>query len=424
MKILLLAQHYAPEDVSGAVLATELATDLASQGHTVTFVTCAPNYPLGKVFSGYRNRFLQSETVDGVRVVRTWSYISTTKSFWKRLFNYGTWSATAFWGGIWSGKPDVIFSYSPPLPLGLSAWLLSRLWRVPWVLRIEDLYPDAAIAAGVMHNSAAIHFFGWLERFLYRRADHISLISEVFRRNLLAKSVSPSKLSVTPVWADPDVVRPLPKDNSFRRQYGLDGAFVVMYAGGLGHTTALGDVLDTAALLQDMPRPNSSTPPVRFVIVGEGVKKETLMQDARQRRLDNVLFLPFQPRERFAEMLAAADASLVTLNAQSSSFSLPSKTFNIMASGRPILAITPPDSEIAVLVTSGQCGVNLPLGQPRQVAAVIRDWQSDHARLQQMGQNGRSMMESQFSRDRCIASFGQLLAHTVHGRNRPAVSQA
>lgn len=419
MKILLLAQHYAPEDVSGAVLATELATDLANQGHAVSFVTCAPNYPQGQVFPGYRNRFLQSETVEGVWVVRTWSYISTAKSFWKRLMNYGTWSATAFWGGLWSGKPDVIFSYSPPLPLGVSVWLLSRLWRVPWVLRIEDLYPDAAIATGVMRNSAAIHFFGWLERFLYRRADHISLISESFQRNLLAKGVAPGKLSVTPVWADPDVVRPLPKDNSFRREHGLSDVFVVMYAGGLGHTSALEDVLDTAALLQNMPDPDPSTPPVRFVIIGEGVKKEALIQDARQRGLDNVLFLPFQPRERFPEMLAAADASLVTLNAQSSNFSLPSKTFNIMASARPILAITPPDSEIAALVAAGQCGVNLSLGQPHQVAAMIRYWQTDHPRLQQMGQNGRSLLESQFSRNRCIASFSQLLAHTVDERNRP-----
>lgn len=130
MRVLMMAQHYAPEEVSGAVLATELAI----QRHTVTFVTCAPNYPKGEVFPGYHNHLLQSETMDGVRVVRTWSTISTDKSFWQRLLNYGTWSAAAFWGGLWAGKPDVIFSYSPPLPLGVSVWLLSRLWRVLWVL--------------------------------------------------------------------------------------------------------------------------------------------------------------------------------------------------------------------------------------------------------------------------------------------------
>lgn len=419
MKILLLAQHYAPEDVSGAVLVTELATDLASQGHAVTFITCAPNYPKGEVFPGYRNRLLQSEMMDDVRVVRTWSTISPSKSFWTRLLNYGTWSATAFLGGLWADKPDIIFSYSPPLPLGVSVWLLSRLWRVPWVLRVEDLYPDAAVAAGVLRNSTAISFFGWLERFLYRRAHHVSLISEGFRRNLLAKGVSPDKLSVTPVWADPDIVQPLPRENSFRHEYGLGGAFVVMYAGALGHTSALEDVLNVAAVLQDTPKQYSSDSLVRFVIIGEGVKKEALLQDARRRGLDNVLFLPFQPRERFAEMLAAADVSLVTLNAQSSSFSLPSKTFNIMASARPILAITPPDSEIAALVTEGECGANVSPGHPRLVIKIIRCWQSDDTLREQLGCNGRKLLESQFSRSHCVESFAQLMTQAINERNRP-----
>ncbi len=420
MKILLLAQHYAPEDVSGAVLATELATDLAGQGHEVTFVTCTPSYPKGVVFPGYRNRLIQSETVDGVRVVRTWSYISRDKSFWKRLLNYGTWSATAFWGGVWAGKPDVVFSYSPPLPVGVSVWLLSRLWRVPWVLRVEDLYPDAAVAAGVLRNRAAIRFFAWLERFLYDRADQISLISDGFRRNLLAKGVAPDKLSVTPVWADPDIVQPLPKENGFRQEHGLGDAFVVLYAGALGHTSALEDVLEAAALLREEPDPSPATSAAHFVIVGEGVKKEALMDEARRRGLDNVLFLPFQPRQRFAEMLAAADTSLVTLNAQSSSFSLPSKTFNIMASARPILAITPSDSEIATLVTAGQCGVNLPPGQPQQVAEVIRQWQCAQQQIDQMGRNGRALLESQFARTPCVASFSRLLVQAIDERNHPA----
>ena len=428
MKILLMAQHYAPEDVSGAVLATELATDLVSKGHAVTFVTCAPSYPKGQVFPGYHNRLYQVDTLDGVRVARTWSYISPAKSFWHRLLNYGTWSATAFWGGLRAGKPDVIFSYSPPLPLGVSAWLLSRLWNVPWILRVEDLYPDAAVAAGVLHNPAAIRFFGWLEQFLYRRAGQISLISEGFRRNLLAKGVSPDKLSVTPVWADPDIVRPLPKNNGFRNEHGLGGAFVVMYAGALGHTSALEDVLEVAALMQDTPELSSKLEPslssVRFVIIGEGVKKDALVQNARQRKLDSGLFLPFQPREQFAEMLAAADANLVTLNAQSSSFSLPSKTFNIMASARPILAVTPRDSEIAALVADGQCGANVPPGHPQQIAEIIRAWQSDDRQPEQLGRNGRAMLESQFSRSRCVESFAQLMTQAVNERNRPVGIQA
>jgi hypothetical protein len=138
MRILIMVQVYAPEGVSGAVLVTGLATDLRNQGHQVTVLTCAPNYPYGRVYSGYLNRLYCVEWLDGVRVTRTWSYISPHKTFWRRLMNYGSQSATSFYGGLLTGKPDVVVIFSPPLPLGLSAWLLSYLWRVPWVLQLED----------------------------------------------------------------------------------------------------------------------------------------------------------------------------------------------------------------------------------------------------------------------------------------------
>jgi colanic acid biosynthesis glycosyl transferase WcaI len=428
MHVILMAQHFAPEDVSGAVLATELAGDLVARGHTVTFVTCAPSYPKGQVFEGYRNRLLQIEQLDGVRVVRTWSYITLHKSFWRRMLNYSTFSAFSFFGGLVSGKPDVIFSYSPPLPLGISAWMLSLVWNVPWILRVEDIYPDAAVAAAVLRNAAAIRFFKWLERFLYRRADHISLISEGFRRNLEGKGIVGDKISVTPVWADPDTVRPMTKDNAFRKEHNLGGTFVVLYAGALGHTSALEDVLDTADLLQgaskDSAAQASDLPPVRFVIVGEGVKKEALIQAAQQRGLCTVSFLPFQPRERFSEMLAAADASLVTLNSRSATFSLPGKTFNLMASARPILAVTPSDSEIAALVMAADCGVNVPPGNPEQLAQVIRTWQRDASLPDQLGRNGRAMLESHFSRSHCVGSFARIMAQVANERHHPAGGQA
>ncbi len=409
MRILLMAQHYWPEDVSGAVLATELAEDLTGRGHHVSFVTCAPNYPLGKLFPGYRNRLLSCEQHNGVKIVRSWSYVTTSKGFVPRILNYGTFSATAFYAGLAAGRPDIVFSYSPPLPLGISAWLLSRIWRVPWVLRVEDLYPDAAVAAGVVRNRQAIGFFARLEKFLYRRARHISLIAEAFRRNLLAKGVPDNKLSVTSVWADPELVRPLPKSNRFRVTYGLTGQFVVMYAGALGYTSALEDVIAAAQTL------NGDTN-VRFVIVGEGIRKEALMARARELALSNVLFLPFQPREQFAELLAAADISLVTLNPGSASFSLPNKTFNIMASARPLLTVTPEDSEIARLMREGECGVNVPPGDPIRLAAAIRALRDDPARLDEMGRRGRALLEARFSRRQCVDAFEVILERAVEGR--------
>jgi len=341
-----------------------------------------------------------------VRVIRTWSYISPKKEFWPRIWHYGTYSATAFYGGLLAslsaGKPGILVSYSPPLPLGISAWLLARLWRVPWVLQLEDLYPDAAVAAGMLQNRAAIRFFSVMERFLYRRATHISLISVSFRRNLLGKGVPDSRITLIPVWADPDVVRPLPKEGPFRAQHGLAGRFVILYAGNIGITSCLEDVLGAAILLRDEPD-------IRFVIVGEGTKKDALQQMARDEGLQNVLFLPYQPREVFPQVMAAADISLVTLNRSSALTSLPSKIYNVMASGRPILAVAPPESEIAQLVRDGHCGLGVPPEQPALLAETIVRAKGDAAHLSAMGERGRALLESHFSRSHCVEMYERML---------------
>jgi len=403
MKILFMAQCYAPENVSAAVLITELAVDLAKRGHQVTIVTGAPNYPQGKVFEGYRNSLFTAETLDGVRVIRTWSYISPSKKTPPRLLHYGTYSATAFYGGLFAGRPDVIVSYSPPLPLGLSAWLLSRIFRVPWVLQIEDLFPDAAVAAGVMTNKKIISFFHGIERFLYRHAQRISVISRNFRQNLLAKGIRNSKIKLIPVWADPELVRPMKKQNSFRRQYLLDDKFIVMYAGNIGLTSCLEDVLQAAEILQ-------SNKDVQFVIVGEGVKKDALEAQAQARQLSNILFLPFQPRESFPEMLAAADLGLVTLNAGAALSSLPSKIFNVMASARPILAVTPPGSEVMQIVEEAGCGWNVPPQSPEKLAEIIIQLKEQETLLAQAGQNGRICLEKFYSRNHCVDEHEKMLS--------------
>jgi colanic acid biosynthesis glycosyl transferase WcaI len=402
MHIMFMAQCYAPEEVSAAILITELAEDLAKRGHTVTMVTGAPNYPYGRVFHGYRNKIYQTEWRNGVQVIRTWSFISPSMRFWQRIFHYGTYSGTAFFGGFIAGKPDILVSYSPPLPLGLSAWLLSQIWRIPWVLQLEDLYPEAAIAAGILRNRRVISFFSSMERFIYNKVSHISLISEQFRQNLIGKKVAPHKMTLIPVWADPEAVQLLPKENSFRERHGLTNRFVVMYAGNIGHTSNLEDVLSAANLLKNELS-------IFFVILGEGVKKEILQEMAQAKDLGNVFFLPYQSRQVFPEMMAAADVSLVTLNHDSSLSSLPSKTFNIMASGRPILGVTPPESEIAQLIVEGQCGINVPPNQPGLLAEMILNLKEHGSRLIEMGQNGRNQLETKFSRRRCVEMYESML---------------
>jgi colanic acid biosynthesis glycosyl transferase WcaI len=267
---------------------------------------------------------------------------------------------------------------------------------------LEDLYPDAAVAAGMMRNKMAISFFLGMETFLYQRSQRISVISESFRKSLIEKNVPDSKMTLIPVWADPDAVRPLPKENSFRRQHELSGKFVVMYAGNIGLTSCLEDVLCAAEILREQTQ-------IQFVIVGDGTKKESLESEARRKQLENVRLLPYQPREIYSEMLAAADLSLVTLNARAAVSSLPSKVFNLMASARSILAVAPYESELACIVREAECGWVVPPESPKELAAAIARAVGHEDELIQNGRNGRAYLEEHYSRQRCIDAYENML---------------
>jgi len=402
LKITIFAQHYYPEEISGAVLATELAEFLAEKGHQVTFITCAPSYPKGEVFAGYQNRLIQKEKRNGVDIIRVWSFISPKKGFWSRIFNYATFSLFAFLGGLAAQNPDVIFSYSPPLPLGLAAWLLAKIKRVPWVFRVEDLYPDAAVAAGVIRNPLAIRFFYALEKFLYNQANHISLISEGFRKIVVNKGIPVSKISVTPVWADPESIIDHGKNTAFRKEHGLQDSFLVLYAGNLGQTSGLEEVIDAAELLDAHPE-------IQFVFVGEGIKKEALIRRVKEKNLQNVRFLPYQPRAVFSDMMTSADLHIVTINSESSKFSLPCKTFTSMASSRPILAVSPRGSELAQLIQQYDCGVNVEPGNPKFLAEKIGALSRQKNVLNEMGRHGRAALVNGFAKKNCLLQIHKVL---------------
>jgi colanic acid biosynthesis glycosyl transferase WcaI len=402
MHILILALCYAPEEVSAAVLVTELATDLVKKGHCVTIITGAPSYPYGKVFPGYKNKLYQTEFIDGVKVIRVWSWISFKRTYWRRIIYYATFTFFSFLGGLSEKNVDIIDCFSPPLPLGFIAWMLSLLYQKPWILQLEDIFPDAAISLGVIKNKWAIKILYTLERFIYQRANHISIIAESFRKNLLRKNVPPEKMTLIPVWADANIVQPQTKENLFRKEFGLAGKFVILYAGNMGMTSCLEDIIDAADLL----RANQD---IVFLLVGEGVKKEFLQAQAQEKGEENVIFLPYQPREKYPEMMATADISLVTLNSQACETSLPSKVFNIMASGRAIMAVTTPTSDLAKLVEDGHCGFVISPGKPEKMAEVILDMVKRPEDLEEMGKNGRLLLEKQYARVHCVDLYEKML---------------
>lgn len=194
-----MGQHYWPEDVSGAVLTTQLAESLVARGHRVTFATAYPSYPKGIVFEEYHNKLFSRETHNNVNIIRAWSYTVPKENIKGRFINYATFSATSLMSGLIAIRPDIIISYSPPMPLGLTALLVSKFWQIPWVLRVEDLFPEYAIKAGVIRNRTVISILEWFEKLFYRHAAHISVITEGFHLKLSERGVPPNKVSVFPV---------------------------------------------------------------------------------------------------------------------------------------------------------------------------------------------------------------------------------
>jgi len=295
----------------------------------------------------------------------------------------------------------------PPLPLGVSAWLMAKASRARLVVNIQDIYPDIAVALDYLKNPAAVGFFRRMEGWIYRRADRVVVISEGFRENLLGKGVPAAKIDVAPNWADPDQFAPMSSDNGFRRETGVGDGLLVAYSGGLTHNAELETVLDAAAQLQDSP--------IQFAIVGEGVQKQALMEKAAAARLRNVRFYPFQPIERYGEVLAAADVTLVSLKSAATFASVPSKIYKQMAAARPIVAITNPGNELDHLIGDAQCGVTTAPGDAGGLAAALRRALENRAAFAEMGRNGRVYLEQNRSRAKCVAQIETALAEACHG---------
>ena len=418
MRVLIVSNYYYPESVGAGIWVRELAAGLRDRGHAVAVLTSFPSYPGGEIFPEYRGRRQMRETIDGIEVVRTYTYATPSKSFWPRIVSFGAFclsAAPGYWR--WRRPVDVVYAILPPLPLGVAACAIAKGSGARLVVDVQDIYPDIAVALNYLRNPAAVAFFRRMERWIYGRAERIVVISEGFRQNLLGKGVAPAKIDVVPNWADPDEIVPGPADNAFRRETGThNGELLVLYSGGLTHNADMQPVLDAAAQLRGLP--------IRFAIVGDGVQKRALIERAASAGLENVKFYPFQPIGRYGEALAAADVTLVALNSAATLASVPSKIYKQMAAARPIVAITNPGNELSRLVMDAQCGVTVPPGDSERLANVLRDALSKRAAFAEMGQRGRAYLERNCSRKTCIARIEAVLVEAcAESHTRSALAE-
>jgi colanic acid biosynthesis glycosyl transferase WcaI len=272
---------------------------------------------------------------------------------------------------------------------------------------IYDLYPDVAIETGKVTNRIVIWAARAAERLVYRLADRIVVLSDGFRRALVARGVPQAKVEVVPVWLDPDEIRPSPRVNTWRREMGIEpGVQVILYAGTIGLVSGAMILLDVAARLQERSD-------ALLLIVGEGKVRDDLEREARRCGLQNLRFLPFQPRARLSEVQATADVSVVTLAPGRGRTSVPSKILGYMAAGRPIVASVDEDADTASAVREGRCGLVTPPGDAAALADAIASLLDDPARREAMGRAGRCYFEGTYSKDAALASMTRVLEDVV-----------
>jgi glycosyltransferase involved in cell wall biosynthesis len=408
-----LSQWYPPEPESKIHL---LACGLAARGHQVTSITGFPNYPGGLLYPGYPLRWRQWEQRDGVRVLRVPLYPNHSRSSAKRFLNYLSFGASAsILGAALCGPADVMWVYHPPLTMGIPAWWIGLWRRAPFVYEIQDMWPETLTATGMLSSPRLLNWAGIFAKFVYRRAEALTVISEGFKRNLIDKGVPAEKIHVIPNWADEDTYQPVARDEGLAREFGLADRFNVMFAGTMGPAQALDTVLEAASQARDVPA-------AQFVFVGDGIDVERLKQAAQARGLDNVRFVERQPSERMPYFFAWAGALLVHLKRDPLfEITIPSKTLAYLACGRPILCGVAGDA--ADVVREAQAGLIVPPQDAGALAQAVRElWAMPADRREALGRNGRTAFEQRYTRAVLLTRYEALFEEVIERRKNKQVS--
>ena len=367
MNILFLSDNFPPEGNAPATRLYEHATRWVRDGHQVTVVTCAPNFPEGKVFEGYRNAWRTVEDIEGIRVVRVKTYITANEGFLKRTLDYVSFMLSGSLFGLFEKRPDVVVATSPQFFTAVGGWMLSGLRRVPYVFELRDLWPASIVAVGAMKESRIIRWLEKLELFLYRRADAIISVTESFKRDLVGRGIDGGKIEVILNGVDLDRYAPVEhKDVELAQQHDLAGKFVIGYIGTHGMAHALDKVVEAADQLRDRDD-------VRFLMVGGGAVKAEVEQRVSQLGLSNVVMISRQPKEMMPRLWSLCDVALIPLrNTPVFETVIPSKMFEAMGMGIPIL-MSLPEGEATGIVKENDVGICVPPEDPSAMAVAVRN---------------------------------------------------
>lgn len=401
MCILIVTPYYLPDGGPSAPLYTMLSEGLAGKRHDVTVISAVPHYPSGGVHPDYQNRWVKKKLENGVNILRVPVPSMKRSNLFLRLLQlliYQLWATVV---GLPRDYEVVVFS-NPFFMVGLPFFFLAVMRHKPVIYSVHDIYPDVGIRLRIFRHRLVISAVTKMEKFCLDRATYVRILSESFVPAMRRLGVPESKMVLIYDWVDTDLIKPLTRSNAFASEHDLLDKFVVLYAGNLGLSQSLEHVLTAAKLL-------ANHQDIIFLFVGDGVGRASLLSDAEQCNLTNVKFLPFQPRSRLPEVLATADVSLVSLQKGVGMQSLPSKSFSILASGRPLVASLDEGSDSWNLIMRSQAGLCVPPEDPDRLADAILKLKQDPALRRQLGQNGRAYALQNHSPEAAVQQFERLL---------------
>jgi len=419
MKIVVLCPHFEPDTAPTGTVMTRIVHELAERGHELHVVTSLPWYATHAVDPAWVGRWMRTETTQWGSVTRVHPFPGADKTdLLRRALGFvgfsGLSGLAALRAGGWCRRVDVVLAMSPPLTLGPTGWVTGVLRRSPLVFNIQDVFPDAAVRTGAMTNRWVIAAAERLERFAYRRADAVTVLSEDLRRNVAAK-LAPGhrdRLHVITNFVDTDAIRPGDRMTPYRAELDIGDEPVVLYAGNVGFSQSL-DLVVAAA---------RECPDVTFVINGDGAARAELGRSAAD--VTNLRFAGYQPVERLAEVLATGDVHVVPLRRGLGDVSVPSKSYSSLAAGRPVVASIDAGTEIPRLLAASGAGESV---RPDDVGAfveAIRALVDDPARASEMGDAGRAWVVAEASPAAVGAAYDALLRAVAGSNARPRLEES
>lgn len=396
-RILILSLVFPPDSVSTAEIMGDLAVHLRARGHDVSVLTTTPHYNRDpdaerrQPMRPFWGPLLRRSDYQGIPVYHA-AMPAKSPSVPLRLLGWAWFHLVSTAAGIaFLPAADVLLVPSPPLSVGVSAWLVGALKGGRYVYNVQEIYPDIAVNLGALKNRTVIRLLERLERFVYDRAAAVTVIAPRMRQRLIEKGVPQDKVLVIPNFVDLERLPPAGRHNAFSRAHGLDDRVAVTYAGNMGPAQGLEIVIEAARLLADEPA-------VRILLAGEGSARAALTRAALELPQPNVTVLPYQPNALMPQIYGASDVCLVPQAGGIATDAIPSKVYRIMASARPLIAVTEEGSDLALLVAAAGCGAVVPPGDAARLAAAVRDAAARPEAWRLMGERGRGHVMSHYTR--------------------------